>query len=59
MEGIIGLILGAGGGWAAWWAFHQAAGFAAHGWFRPVSIIVGVIGVILIFDFIRRWWIED
>ncbi len=59
MLGIVGLVLGAGGGWTAWWAFQKAAEDGSYGWMRPVAIIIGLVGVFLLFIFIRKWWIED
>lgn len=60
MLGIIGLILGAGGGWAAWWAFNKAeAGDESYYLVGLVAVIVGTIGLILIFMHIRKWWMSE
>ncbi len=58
MMGIIGLVLGAGGGWLAWWAFSRG-GDDPYSWIRPVALIVCILGISLLFIFLRKWWIAD
>lgn len=60
MLGIAGLVLGAGGGGWAWWAFKGGgAGDASYDWVRVVATIVGVIGVSLIILQLRKWWLAE
>lgn len=56
----MGIILGAGGGWMAWWAFHKAeAGEDFYNLVGMAAVIVGTIGIILIFMGIRKWWMSE
>ena len=60
MRGILGIIVGVGGGWAARWAFLKAE--AGDGYYNLVgmaAVIVCLIGVILIFLQIRKWWMSE
>lgn len=60
MLGIVGLVLAVGGGGVAWWAYHGAVGGdASYEWVRAVSITVGIIGVLLIFLQLRKWWLSE
>ena len=57
MQGILGLICAAGGGWAAWWAFNEAeAGDDSYTLVGLVAVIVCIIGILLIFMRIKKWW---
>ena len=60
MRGILGIILGAGGGWAARWAFIKAeAGDGSYNLVGLGAVIVGIIGIFLIFMRIRKWWMSE
>jgi len=60
MLGIIGVVLAAGGGWVAWWAFNQAkAGDDFYGWVLPVALIIGVLGILLFIFRFRKWWMSE
>ena len=60
MLGIIGVVLATGGGWVAWWAFHQAeVGDDFYGWVWPVALIIGVLGILLFIFRFRKWWMSE
>ncbi len=60
MLGILGLICAAGGGWAAWWAFNQAeTGDDIYNLAGLAAVIVCIIGILLIFMHIRKWWVSE
>jgi len=59
MMGWIGLVLAAGGGWGAWWAFEKAAAEGAFNWGQPLFILAGLIGLVMCFIVVRQWWIAD
>ena len=60
MLGLLGIILAAGGGWTAWWAFNLAeAGDDAYNLIGMAGVIVGIAGIILIFMGIRKWWMSE
>jgi hypothetical protein len=60
MRGILGLILGAGGGWAARWAFIKAeAGDGDYNLVGTAAVIICIFGIILIILHIRKWWMSE
>ena len=60
MRGILGLVLGVGGGWAAWWAFHKAeAGDGSNNLVGLATVIICIIGIILLILHIRKWWMAE
>lgn len=60
MQGILGLILGVGGGWAARWAFIKAeAGADYYNLVGMAAVIVCLVGIILIFMRFRKWWMSE
>ena len=60
MRGIIGVVLAAGAGLTAWWAFSGArAGDLSYDWLRALALLVGILGLSLIFLQIRKWWMSE
>ena len=60
MKAIFGLILAAGGAWAAWWAFKEAeAGDNVYNLVGMGAVFVCIIGLILIFMRFRKWWMSE
>ena len=57
--GILGLILLLGGGGAAWWLFSRAAGEGYFDIAVTAALVVGLIGLILLFFRVRRWWMSE
>jgi hypothetical protein len=59
MPGIIGLVLAVGGGWGAWWLFNETVRDGLSGLVWLVALIICVLGILLIFFQIRKWWMSE